>query len=256
MGKLTNLNPITEAEIPGAIARDTEVTAAINAAINAHLVAIDPHSQYLLPSEADARYRPTSTAFFTSAPFPTANVAGNSIAFSWNSVAVNQGTAELCNYAGLGGGDAFNFFRMAGNPIAAPSLSHRISRIDIAGAYIQSSDRRLKTNLSAAPGIEVIMRIKPLTYAHWACDGFDREHQALKLGQHFTRKVGFVAQDLQRELPEAVSMPSSTNEPWGIDYNCVLAVAVRAIQQQEERLSEQQKQIAELRAQLQQVIKN
>ncbi|NQE37527.1 hypothetical protein [Microcoleus asticus] len=45
-------NPITEPQIPQPIARDAEVTAAINA----HLAASDPHAQYLLQSEGDARY--------------------------------------------------------------------------------------------------------------------------------------------------------------------------------------------------------
>jgi hypothetical protein len=55
MGKLTNLNPpapIADSELPSTLARDAEVAAAINA----HLGASDPHSQYLLPSEADAKY--------------------------------------------------------------------------------------------------------------------------------------------------------------------------------------------------------
>ena len=243
---------LTASDMPSAMATDAEVTAAMNA----HLGASDPHSQYLLPSEGDARYRLSSTAFFATAPLPPGSVAGNSIALSWNSVQPGQGIAELCNYAGLGGGDAFNFFRMPGNSTATPSLSHRLGRIDLAGAYVQSSDRRLKNNLSSAPGIEVIMKIKPLLYTHWACDGFDNLNQVFKLGQHFTKKIGFIAQDLQRDLPEAVSVPYSNNEPWGIDYNCVLAVAVRAIQQQEERLNDQQKQIADLLAQLQQVVKD
>ncbi|MEG4944631.1 hypothetical protein, partial [Microcoleus sp. F4-D5] len=122
---------LTDADIPSVIARDSEVTAAINA----HLAAADPHAQYLLQSEGDARYRQSSTAFFATAPLPTANVAGNSIAFSWNSVEQGLGIAELCNYAGLGGGDAFNFFRLPGNSVSTPTLSNRVARIDISGAY-------------------------------------------------------------------------------------------------------------------------
>ena len=49
---------LTDADIPAAIARDTEVTATVAA----HLAAADPHSQYLLPSEGDARYRQSAVA--------------------------------------------------------------------------------------------------------------------------------------------------------------------------------------------------
>ncbi|MEG3997858.1 MULTISPECIES: hypothetical protein, partial [unclassified Microcoleus] len=43
---------------PAAIARDAEVTAAVAA----HAAASDPHAQYLLQSEGDARYRQSSVA--------------------------------------------------------------------------------------------------------------------------------------------------------------------------------------------------
>ena len=59
MGKLTNLNPIApiaDSDIPSGIARDTELTAAIIAAINAHLAATDPHTQYATQAKGDARY--------------------------------------------------------------------------------------------------------------------------------------------------------------------------------------------------------
>jgi hypothetical protein len=59
MGKLTNLNPskvLTETDMPPGMATDAETTAAINA----HTGAADPHTQYLLQSEGDARYRQIS----------------------------------------------------------------------------------------------------------------------------------------------------------------------------------------------------
>jgi hypothetical protein len=235
---------ITDAELPGTIARDAEVTAAMNA----HVGEADPHTQYLRQEEADARYRQSSVAFFGSAPLPMASLAGNSIAFSWNSVQVGLGIGEICNYAGLGGGNAFDFFRMPGNSASTPTVSHRVASISISGAYVQASDKRVKSHLSSASGLEVIMKIKPLRYTHWSCEGFDEKNQTLKLGNFFARKIGFLAQDVQEVIPEAVAVPSSKEELWGIDYNCILACAVRAIQ-------EQQQQIDELRAQLQAISK-
>jgi hypothetical protein len=289
MGKLTNLNPIADSEIPATIARDSEVTAALNAhlgatdphpqyllpsegdaryrlistaltdsdipstiardseltaTMNAHLGATDPHPQYLLPSEGDARYRLSSTAFFAAVPFPTANIAGNSIAFSWNSVQNGQGTAEFCNYSGTGGGDAYAFYRLPGNPIAAPTISNRVSRIDIGGAYIATSDERVKSDFSQFSGLEIVLALSPLKYKHWACVGFEEKNKTLKLGESFNEKIGFIAQDVQKVLPEAVAPPQSAAELYGIDYNCIVAVAVKAIQ-------ELRDQIAELRAQVQ-----
>ena len=329
MGKLTNLNPpapIADADIPSAIARDAEVTAAINA----HVGAADPHIEYLLQSEGDARYRQKDTQTFTSAtksvgvstgpiasvdsatsnrcghevqaansssaayislhrpglwgvhfgldinnqlcvggwslgnfsyrilhegtantakaPLPTASVAANSAVLSWNSVQPGQGIAELCNYAGLGGGDTLNFFRMPGNADVTPTISNRVSRIDIGGAYIATSDKRVKSNFSKPGGLEVILKLSPQKYKHWNCLGFDEKNKTLKLGESYTEKIGFIAQEVQKILPEAVSIPLSEQELYGIDYNCILACAVRAIQ-------EQQHEITELRAQLQAISK-
>jgi len=55
MGKLTNLNPsapIADFDIPASITRDTEMSAAITA----HLNAADPHLQYATQARGDARY--------------------------------------------------------------------------------------------------------------------------------------------------------------------------------------------------------
>ncbi len=53
----------TIADIPSAIARDAE----IQAAIDAHVAATDPHSQYLLPSEVGSAAFQPSSAFATAA---------------------------------------------------------------------------------------------------------------------------------------------------------------------------------------------
>ncbi|MEZ2321781.1 MAG: hypothetical protein ACBR15_22550 [Microcoleus sp.] len=68
MGNLIDLNSqIPDSRIPAGIARDTETTAAINA----HIVAVDPHPIYLTQAEGDGRYRQTATAL-TDADIPAA----------------------------------------------------------------------------------------------------------------------------------------------------------------------------------------
>jgi hypothetical protein len=324
MGKLTNLNPpapIADADLPGSIARDDEIAAAVAA----HLAVLDPHQQYLLPSEADERYRKigvsqvfvnpaekaicrstgpiNATGFLsgntglevqadpatTSGSFmyfsrpgiygvhigldstnqfglgggnvanffrffhegislhcrvalPPASVGANSCGIGYNAT----GTAEICDYAGSGTGDAFNFYRVPGSPGGPISLANRIGRIDITGSYIQNSDRRLKSNFSPAPGLEAILKLKPLSYSHGTCDGFDKLNQSLKLGKYSVKKIGFVAQDVMPIIPEAVQVPSNNEMPWGIDYYCILSVAVRAIQEQQEQITDLQAQVQAL----------
>lgn len=64
MGELIDLNPkgtINAADIPAEIARDIETTAAITA----HVTDVDPHAQYLLQAEGDARYPRFSRKIYT-----------------------------------------------------------------------------------------------------------------------------------------------------------------------------------------------
>jgi hypothetical protein len=75
MGRLTNLNPpapITDADLPGSITRDTELITTIDA----HLAAIDPHPQYATQARADARYGTIKKILFTGT---TAASQGNSV---------------------------------------------------------------------------------------------------------------------------------------------------------------------------------
>ncbi|MEG3900004.1 MULTISPECIES: tail fiber domain-containing protein [unclassified Microcoleus] len=177
------------------------------------------------------------------APLPTALVAGNSFVLSWNSVQIGQGTAELCNYSGNGGGDAFNFFRLPGNPNAVPTISNRVARIDVNGSYFQTSDKRVKSDFSQAPGLSVILALFPQKYHHWEYLGID-DKKSLKLGKIFKNKIGFIAQEVQKVLPEAVTATTSEEELYGIDYSCIVACAVQAIQELESQIKELRLQLA------------
>ena len=254
MGKLTNLNPstpIADADLPQSMARDTEVDTKINAAMNAHLSAADPHQNYLTEFDANNTYYRGGThlPFFARAAMSAAiaPAAVNSIGLSWNSVQAGQGIAELYNYAGSGVGDAFNFFRLPGTPSAGPALANRIARIDINGAYIQVSDARLKSNFLPAPGLESLMLLMPKRYVHRECLGCDEDDKkVLKVGKSHTKKIGFVAQEVRKVLPEAVPATMADEELYGIDYSCIVACSVQAIK-------DLKAEVAELRAQVQSI---
>jgi hypothetical protein len=176
------------------------------------------------------------TSLHVRVALPSASVGVNSCG-----VGFNNGTVEFCDYAGAGTGDAFNFHRIPSNS-ASPGLSTRIARIDTTGAYISTSDKRVKSHIRSAPGLEALIKLMPVQYNHWNCVGY--ENETLMLGKTFIKKIGFLAQDVQKFLPEAVSKTSSEEELYGLDYNCILACTVRAVQ-------EQQQLITELRTQLQ-----
>jgi hypothetical protein len=250
MGKLTNLNPLTpiaDSDLPGSIARDIEITVAMAE----HIQATDPHAVYLTKGEANNIYFRSGThiPFFARAAMSAAiaPAAVNSIGLSWNSVQPGQGIGELCNYAGGGAGDAFNFFRLPSTPTAGPVLANRIARIDINGAYIQVSDARLKSNFLPAPGLESLMLLMPKRYVHRECLGCDEDDKkVLKVGKSHTKKIGFVAQEVRKVLPEAVPATMADEELYGIDYSCIVACAVQAIK-------DLKAEVAELRAQVQSI---
>jgi len=182
----------------------------------------------------------------TRTPLPTAAVGANSIVVAWNSMEPGQGTAEICNYSGLGGGDTVNFFRVPGSENSI-SIFHRTARIDKNGAYLQVSDQRTKSNFSEAPGLSVILKLLPRKYKHWECNGFDYTKKELKLGKSFTEKIGFLAQEVEKELPEAVVAPQLPEGLYSLDYNVLIACLVKSIQDLNSIIKEMQEQILNLK---------
>jgi hypothetical protein len=183
------------------------------------------------------------------APLPTAAIAGNSFALSWNSVQPGLGVAELCVYSGTGGGPAaFDFFRLPGAEAVAPTLSNRVASISNTGAYSQQSDGRVKSDFKPAPGLEVLIELKPLSYRHWVCTGFDKGKKKLRLGEDFSEELGFIAQDVSKFLPEAVSQPQSEEELFSLKYNAILTCTVKSVQQLHERILRLESLVAQLDA--------
>jgi hypothetical protein len=80
------------------------------------------------------------------------------------------------------------------------------------------SDRRSKTNIqeinNALPNL---LQLKPSTFAY-------NLHPTIIKG-------GFIAQEVQEILPDFVTVPEDETEMMGVDYNGILALAVKAIQE-------------------------
>jgi hypothetical protein len=71
---------IADADIPATIARDSEVTSAISAAITTHEAAVNPHSVYLTQTEGDARYVQLSNVLAGSATYDPPDLATGAVA--------------------------------------------------------------------------------------------------------------------------------------------------------------------------------
>ena len=102
------------------------------------------------------------------------------------------------------------------------------------GAYTVSSDASLKSNVQEMPSLmNRIKQLRPKTYQY-----IDDSSK--------TKVLGFIAQEVQSIFPEVVHF-SESDKLYGIDYAAFGVIAVKAIQEQQNIIENQQKQIDELK---------
>jgi hypothetical protein len=103
------------------------------------------------------------------------------------------------------------------------------------GAYTQSSDIRLKDNINLlSPILDKTLQLRPSTYYYKSDDAR-------------TKTIGLIAQDVQKIFPEVVHY-SKADDLYGIDYSAFGVIAIKAIQEQQSIIENQQEQIDELKA--------
>ncbi|MDO8528735.1 MAG: tail fiber domain-containing protein [Nanoarchaeota archaeon] len=125
-------------------------------------------------------------------------------------------------YLGSTSGDTINF--RANTITGTGSIT--------AGEFIYNSDRNLKTKIQPLQNsLSKVMQLQGVSF-DWKASG--------------ERNIGFIAQDVEKVLPELVS---GTEGHKGVAYGNIVAVLVEAIK-------EQQKQIDKLKSQLQEMKEN
>ena len=106
-------------------------------------------------------------------------------------------------------------------------------------SFIYTSDARLKTNVSAITGTSAlaeILSLKPITF-NWIDKNVDtRTH------------YGFIAQDVEKVLPNAVVTGADGYK--AVEYGNLVAPLTAAVQQQQKQIDAQEKEISDLRAEL------
>jgi hypothetical protein len=140
-----------------------------------------------------------------------------------------------CN-GGLGGG--YNF-RVCGTEDVTSSVT--------AAAFYYSSDQRLKKNIAAiasSTALQDILALQPVTF-NW-----------IDSSQPTTTQLGFIAQQVEKVVPELVITDASTTMK-AVDYARVTPLLVGAAQQQQaqidaqnSKIDDQQKEIDELSAEV------
>lgn len=112
--------------------------------------------------------------------------------------------------------------------------SQRWNTVYTVNGVNQSSDRRLKTDIQELRmGLQEIQKLRPVLY-RWRNDSEKANH------------YGLIAQDVQTILPDIVKTDSDLHAYQSVNYNEIIPVLIKAIQ-------EQQQQIEDLKTQLKKV---
>ena len=110
-----------------------------------------------------------------------------------------------------------------------------VSVIEGQVAFSNASDERIKTDITETKyGLKTALSLKPVDYT---------------MISNEQRNVGFIAQDVQKLVPEAVSGLEGDlekGETLSIAYTTLIPVLTKAIQEQNEAIEKQNKMIATL----------
>jgi len=110
------------------------------------------------------------------------------------------------------------------------------------GDYVSYSDRRLKTNITPLSStLTKVLELNPVSYEMKANNS------------HHEKSIGFIAQEVKELFPELVATNTNTEQPGmenlnALNYSGLSVVAIKAIQEQQKIIANQQKQIDELKS--------
>jgi len=111
-------------------------------------------------------------------------------------------------------------------------------------AWDTYSDARIKKDVvDLNYGLNEVMKLRPVRYNQY--NSLITNDQIL-LTDSYKQTIGFIAQDVHEIINEAVTK-GSQSELWGMDYNKLVPVLVKSIQDQQGEIETLKKQIAILR---------
>lgn len=118
------------------------------------------------------------------------------------------------------------------------SSTNRWSTVYATNGTIQTSDERFKKNIeNMGYGLTTLMQLRPVTY-QW------------KEEENGETKLGFIAQELEKVVPEVVSIANDDIQTRGVNYAELVPVLVKAIQEQQQIIDGLQGENASLKDQV------
>ncbi|CAK4633503.1 unnamed protein product [Aphanomyces euteiches] len=112
------------------------------------------------------------------------------------------------------------------------------------GSYLDSSDMRFKTNITALPmdPLEALMQLQAVEY-NYDTEAFPKKHFTP------TREIGFLAQEVESVLPQVVETDKDGYKY--VAYAHLLPVVVEAMKQQAKEIHDLRARLAALEERLQ-----
>jgi hypothetical protein len=112
--------------------------------------------------------------------------------------------------------------------------SNRWSVIYFANGTIQTSDARLKTNVTDLNyGLESLLDLHPVIFT-WKNDGEAKHH------------LGLLAQDVEKIINEVVDKGDDPSQTLGINYSELIPVLIKGIQEQQQQIERLKKLVEKL----------
>jgi hypothetical protein len=121
-----------------------------------------------------------------------------------------------------------------------PSVRLQVSGDIIANSIAGSSDARFKTNVrSISSPLEKVKSLRGV-YFNWDQKSFPNKDFSDKT------ELGFIAQEVEKVLPEVVSKDNSPEEYRSVKYDKVVALLVEAIKEQQKQIDSLKLQVKKL----------
>ena len=145
---------------------------------------------------------------------------------------------------------------VAGHNVTTPTFAFQLqnSSTDLIGrgrAYSWNtySDKRLKSNQrNIEYGLKEVLQLQPKSYDHHS-SSTNEEGDFVMVTDQKISTVGFIAQEVQQIIPEAVNVPEDDSKDlWSMDYDKLIPVLTKAIQEQQEIIEAMQLEITALKS--------